>query len=390
MKKRKLSQILVSVIMPVYNAEAFLGEAIESILKQTYQHFELIIVDDASTDRSADIIKSYKKRFSRKMKVIRMKHNLNRGGDACANEGIKIARGKYIARMDADDIAHPERLEKQVAYLKKHPNVFLVGSNAYVIDAAGTVLGEKNEPIHHKDIYKNYAIFHPLIHSSVMVRRVVPHGIYSSSKSGVTPDASRSSSKRFESISSRLRPPLARLRSNSKIFQYDIKYSANNDYYTFFRLLCEGKQFVNLKEKLIYYRIHRDNNTFVHVKEKYLNTLKVRFLMVKEYGYKPTVQAIIATTVQSLILFTVPEWISTKLYLFSKGIVKIENPLRRILLYTNFVHFVILRATLEGSLAIYEILKRIQRFFTSSGARRYLTSFRMTNVRRLFMVRALR
>ena len=85
---------LVSIVMPVYNAQDYLAEAINSILAQTYQSFEFIIIDDASTDGSLEIINKYQKRYPKKIKVISVKKNLNRGGDHCANLGIECARGK--------------------------------------------------------------------------------------------------------------------------------------------------------------------------------------------------------------------------------------------------------------------------------------------------------
>lgn len=286
MKHKKMNNPFISVIMPSYNAGAYLGVAIESILNQTYRNFELIIVDDASTDTSYAIAKSYKKRHPKKIRLLKLKKNQNCGGDRCANEGLLLAKGDYIARMDADDIAHPERLEKQVIYLEKHKNTFLVGTNAYVINSTGEVIGEKKEPRSHKAIYESYCIFHPLIHPSCMFRRIV----------------------------------------NGKVFQYDIKYSANNDYNTFFRLLCQGETFVNLEEKLLYYRIHGQNDTLIHVKEKFLNTLKVRISMVRTYHYRPPLRAIVTSIAQAIILLTLPEKVLINLYLISKGIKRFSLP----------------------------------------------------------------
>lgn len=281
-------QPLISVIMPVYNAQDYLRFAIESILKQTYQNFELIIVNDASTDDSLAIISHYQKQNSDKIKVISLKKNRNCGGDMCANQGLKHAKGEFVARMDADDIAHLQRFEKQVAFLNDHPEVFLVGSNAYVINKQGTIIGEKKEPSTTAAIYKSYCTFHPLIHPACMFRRMV----------GDVP------------------------------FTYDINYSANNDYYTFFKLLCKGFKFVNLEEKLLYYRIHQRNDTFVHIRKKFLNTLKIRVKMTRDFGYRPTTKDVFTTFVQTIILFSLPEIVVAKLYLFSKGIIKPRNPLK--------------------------------------------------------------
>ena len=273
---------LVSVVMPVYNAEKYVGEAIESILRQTYKRFELIIVDDESTDGSSEIIKSYKRKHRTKIQIIKTQRNLNGGGDMCANLGIERARGKYIARMDADDIAVPQRLEKQVEFLERNRRVFLVGSNAYAINKRGNTIGEKLEPTKLTDIYSSYATFHPIIHPTAMLRRVF-RGVY---------------------------------------FSYQIRYSANNDYYTFFKLLCKGYIFVNLPEKLIYYRIHDKNDTFVNIKEKFLNTLKIRVNMVTRFNYKPSIRDIILNVAQGVIILSLPESIIRNLYLVAKGIVR--------------------------------------------------------------------
>lgn len=138
---------LVSIIMPVYNAGLFLVEAIESIINQTYENWELIIIDDASTDNSWKIIKRFKNQYPKKIKVIRLKKNLNKGGDVCANIGFQKAKGRFIARMDSDDISHSNRLEKQVKFLLNNPDIFMLGSQAWVIDKNGEIIGEKNLPL---------------------------------------------------------------------------------------------------------------------------------------------------------------------------------------------------------------------------------------------------
>ncbi|MCL6436418.1 MAG: glycosyltransferase [Leptolyngbyaceae cyanobacterium HOT.MB2.61] len=124
---------LVSVVMPVYNAESYVGEAVESILAQTFDNFEFIILNDGSTDRSEQILKQYQQRDRR----IRIVSRENRGLIATLNEGINCATGRYIARMDADDIALPERFSKQVEFLETHPDYVVVGSKVLLIDPEG-------------------------------------------------------------------------------------------------------------------------------------------------------------------------------------------------------------------------------------------------------------
>lgn len=277
---------LISVIMPVYNYEAYVEKAIESILSQTYSNFEFIIVDDASTDNSRRIIRTYQKQYPKIIKFISLKKNLNCGGDRCANEGIRIARGKYIARMDADDISLPTRLEKQIEFLEDNPDIFLVGSNAYVIDKEGNIMGEKTEPESNEKIYNNYFTFHPLIHPSCMYRRKL---------------------------------------NNKKNFQYEIVYKSNNDYLTFFKLICENYKFTNIKEKLLLYRIHEESNTFRDVKMAFFITLRIRFSMILKYHYRPTLKAIITNFVQIILVSLLPRELIVKLYFLFKGIAKTKK-----------------------------------------------------------------
>ena len=276
------NQPLVSIIMPVYNAGNFLKSAIESILNQTYKNIELIVVDDASSDSSLEILKKYVRRYPRKIKLIQMSKNLNCGGDRCANEGLKKATGVYVARMDADDISHKNRITKQVEFLENHKNVFLVGSNAYVIDKNGKIIGQKNEPSNHADIYNSYFTFHPLIHPTCMMRR----------------------------------------KFKNKKFVYQLSYNANNDYLTFFTLICRGAVFANLPQKLLYYRIHGHNDTFVHMKQKFVNTMKIRLKMIILFGYRPSVKAVALSVVQTGVFLILPEKALFTMYLASRGIIK--------------------------------------------------------------------
>ena len=114
----------ISVVMPAYNAEKYIGESIESILNQTFTDFEFIIIDDGSTDRTAEIIKSYN---DKRIKYV--KNEINSGIVFSLNRGLDLAQGKYIARMDADDIAMKERFDKQLNYMEHNSCIAVVGSN---------------------------------------------------------------------------------------------------------------------------------------------------------------------------------------------------------------------------------------------------------------------
>lgn len=121
--------------MSVYNSEAYLREAVDSILAQTIPDFELIIIDDGSTDQTTSILNTYSD-----PRIVRLTNNSNLGLTNSLNKGLAVVRGQYLTRMDADDISVPDRFERQLAFLAKHPEIGLVGSNMASIDAQGNPL----------------------------------------------------------------------------------------------------------------------------------------------------------------------------------------------------------------------------------------------------------
>lgn len=132
---------LVSVVMAVYNGEKYLAQSIESILNQTFQDFEFIIIDDGSKDNSLRIIKEYQYKDCR-VKIKKNKENI--GLPASLNKGLKIAKGKYIARQDADDISLSNRLEVQYNYMEDNSDVDILGSDNYYIDIGGNIFSENS------------------------------------------------------------------------------------------------------------------------------------------------------------------------------------------------------------------------------------------------------
>src|SRR5438046_2743554 len=132
----------VSVIMSVYNAQRYLAAAIDSILAQTFTDFEFIIIDDGSTDRSSQILADFANKDSR----IRVETRANKGLTRSLNEAIALSRGEFLARMDADDIALPNRLEVQVRFMREHRDVVLLGGGYELIDGAGRFLRKMIPP----------------------------------------------------------------------------------------------------------------------------------------------------------------------------------------------------------------------------------------------------
>lgn len=124
----------VSVIIPVYNAERFIKETVESILAQTYQDFEIVVINDGSTDKSAEIIRSFDD------KRIIYSYQKNQGLSIARNEAILKSNGEYIALLDQDDLWLPEKIEKQISLLDSSPEIGLVCSDCYVIDSQGKIM----------------------------------------------------------------------------------------------------------------------------------------------------------------------------------------------------------------------------------------------------------
>ena len=168
----------VSVLIPVYNAEAYVGASVQSILAQTYQNFELIVIDDGSTDGSCKVIQDWATQDDR----IRFISRSNRGMARTLNEMLGLAKGELIARLDADDLACPDRLQKQVAYMDAHCECGVLGSGVVNIDAEGDPLNVELFPTIHEEIEQRMLRGQGgIIHPSTMLRRsvVVEHGGYS-------------------------------------------------------------------------------------------------------------------------------------------------------------------------------------------------------------------
>jgi glycosyltransferase involved in cell wall biosynthesis len=203
--------MLVSVILPVFNSDLYLKESIDSILNQTYQNFELIIINDNSTDNSKQIIFNYTDNR------INYYENLkNEGLVFTLNRGLKIAKGDFIARMDADDISLPFRFKKQVDFLNLYQDIDLIGSNYCTIDKNGKILNRVKYPLNHEDIKFGLLFNSVICHPSIMFRRQIV---------------------------------------DSNIFVYKNEYFPAEDYYLWTTLVSKIK-IRNIDVFLLFYRIH--------------------------------------------------------------------------------------------------------------------------------------
>jgi len=203
----------ISVIMPVYNGEKYLREAVDSILAQTFTDFEFIIVDDGSTDATAQILDSYTD-----PRIIRINNRQNVGLSTSLNNGIALAKGEYIARMDADDISLPERFEKQVAFLNCHLSIGVVGSAIQKINDLGEIIGIASLPTDPELMEWVLLFGSPFVHPSVMMRTDVVINLGG----------------------------------------YSTKYNAAQDY-EFWGRFSKHTKLANLSECLLFYRIHTES-----------------------------------------------------------------------------------------------------------------------------------
>jgi len=222
----------ISVIMSAYNAEKYIAEAIESILNQTFKDFEFIIINDSSTDNSLNIIKKYAKKDRR---IVLINNSKNLGLIKSLNKGLKIAKGKYIARMDDDDISLPKRFQIQYDFLENNLEIFLVGSSCFLIDEKGIKIGSQNCPIDFTEIKKKLTKKCCMIHPSIMFR-------------------------------------------NDKQTFYREKMWHVEDYDLYLNLLTRNKKIANIKDKIILYRITPNSICITHSrKQKIFSNIAIKF-----------------------------------------------------------------------------------------------------------------
>ena len=159
--------IPISVVMSVFNGQSFLSEAVDSILGQSFDDFEFVIIDDGSTDQTSDILRRYAARDAR----IRIHRHNNMGRTQSLNVGIRIAHGKYIARMDADDVSLPNRFQEQFSFMEGHPDVGLLGGASQLISGDGRVLDAIRYPTQDSEIRAAMRVGNPICHPSAFLRK---------------------------------------------------------------------------------------------------------------------------------------------------------------------------------------------------------------------------
>nr|WP_320057009.1 glycosyltransferase [uncultured Bacteroides sp.] len=223
---------IISVVMPVYNSVLFLKECIDSILNQTFKDFELIIIDDGSSDDSVEIIKSYS---DARIKLVLSQHDYINS----LNRGISMSRGKYIARMDSDDIMCVNRLERQYDFMEKKLDIDICGS---AVKMFGRIEIEPRPVIGHNNIVSCLAVSCSLFHPSVIMRKNKIFSYYS---------------------------------KNGECILYDRNYIYAEDYRLWVDMAIKGFKFANIPDVLILYRLSDVQITSRHSKEMSEITRKI-------------------------------------------------------------------------------------------------------------------
>lgn len=257
-----MNKPLVSVIMPVFNGGRFVAAAIESILNQTYENWEFIIIDDRSTDATAKTLRRYLQKDKRIM-VSRNRKRLYLSGSL--NRALALAKGQYIARMDADDISLPERLGKQVQLLESDRKLVAVGGQEEIIDEFGKVLAEKFFPTDPKGCRRMFMNFMPI------------------------------------------QPPV--LMARAQVMQkltYDTTVAKHDDIDMHAQLLSHG-EFSNVPDIIFRYRYTPASYTFAHVKEIFFIALYVRLKAIARYGYRPHLLSVLVSLCQTLVVTLLPD-----------------------------------------------------------------------------------
>jgi len=261
----------ISVVMPNYNCEKYVWEAIESILNQSFTDFEFIIVDDWSTDNSWEIIQEYAKKDDR---IVAVRNEKNLKICKTLNKAIGLAKWEYIARMDSDDISINDRFEKQVEFLDKNLEVAIVWWTMEIMDENGKVYSKREYNLTDEEIRKKIFRYSPFCHPVIMIRKSI-----------------------FD---------------KSGLYDHNLVYS--EDYDLYFRIWMYSK-FANLSDILIKYRMFEWNSTSTKLRAMETWTLKIRKKAVKEYWYKMTLWDKVYYYLQLLSMYIIP-W-KLKIWLFN-------------------------------------------------------------------------
>jgi len=261
---------LVSVIMPARNVERYIARAIESMLDQTLKDFELIIIDDCSTDNTYAMAKMYQK-SDKRVRLYKNKINMKIAGTL--NKGIKLSKADLIARMDADDYSERDRLKLQHDYLKKRKNVAIVGGFMEMVDEKGNSLSIRRYPVKSEEMKKVMFRYSPFAHPTVMYRK--------------------------EAI--------------EEFGGYALDLFPCEDVDLWFKVGKKYK-FGCVDKSLLKYTFYSDSSSHKKLKDVEMTTFKIRLDAIRKYGYKPSIYDYIYNVGQYVTIWFMPAKLRVRLY----------------------------------------------------------------------------
>lgn len=271
----KKNNPLISVVMAAYNEELYIARALDSLLCQDFKDFEIIVVNDCSQDRTVEIVKIYMKKDQR----IRLFHNKkNMKIAASLNKGIRHARANIIARMDADDVSHPDRLSKQFNFIQKHPRVAAVGADIAIATAEGKIVSQREYPASSKDLKRVMFRYSPFAHPVVMYRKHV-----------------------FEEFGG-----------------YDLAMVPCEDIDLWFKMGSKY-EFASLPEKLLTYSIIQTSASHRSLKDVELLGFTIKLQAILQYGYRPSPYDAIFNFLQFVTLWFMPDMFRIHVYEFLRS-----------------------------------------------------------------------
>lgn len=270
-EKMDTTKPTISVLMPVYNGEKYIDEAIQSILNQTYEDFEFIIINDCSTDKTEKKILKYKD-----PRIKYFTNEVNLGVTKTLNKGLQYCKGKYIARMDADDISMIHRLEEQIKEIKYY-HYDIVGANIIIIDENTNQIGLRE---YDEFVNNTIKIKSPLAHPTVMFKK-----------------------------------------SLLKQREYNEELKAAQDYELWLYLYSKSKQFKNIQKYLLKYRQHRNTIKNNNTKQTIRDTIKAKEIAQQKYGLMFNTKEKIRLKAEKLLLL-LPSNIILKLFYLIEGVKK--------------------------------------------------------------------
>lgn len=258
----------ISILMPAYNAEKYIAQAIESILNQTFKDFEFIIVDDASTDKTWSIIQYYAKKDER---IIILKNKINLKICKTLNRGIGIARGAYIVRMDADDWSFPTRIQKQYDYMESHKKIVVSGCSMLICDSQLSPYAIRGYPTQDDQLRKSILRYSPFSHPTIIFSTKIA----------------------------------------KKVGGYHQLYSEDIEFYL---NLGQYGNFGNMKDALIKYREVSTSMTFTKLKITEIHTIQHRVMAVQKLGYRFSIIDLVYNMFHFISIFTIPTRLKIQLF----------------------------------------------------------------------------